>query len=144
MPLFNGFGSLLVGILLVPNLIFALTTRNGFQNKWHNRLVEALEQVGRFGCFFCMIVNLPGLCFGCPSEAAFALYLSAGAVLTALYCLCWAVLFRRPGVFRALALSVLPAALFLCSGVLTRSLPLVFFSLLFAPCHIMLSYQNAK
>ena len=44
---------------------------------------------------------------------------------------------------RILALSILPCALFLLFGILTRNLPLLAAVLLFAPCHILLSLQNA-
>lgn len=140
----NIYGLIMVAIIMIPNIIFAVKCRDGFAGKWHNRPVETLEQIGRFGCFGFMIFNIPGTCFGWWSETAFAVYCIAGAVLVGLYCLIWAVCFRRPGVFRALALSILPSILFLTSGILCRSVLLTLSAIVFAPCHILISYKNAK
>ena len=43
----------------------------------------------------------------------------------------------------ALALSILPSVLFLESGILRCYFPLIAAALLFAPCHILISYKNA-
>ena len=45
---------------------------------------------------------------------------------------------------RALSLSILPSILFLFSGVMSHSLLLTLSSLVFAPCHIAISYQSAR
>lgn len=113
-------------------------------NKWNNKFVETVEQIGRFGCFGFMIINIPGTWFGWWSDEAFAVYLVVDAVLVTLYCVIWAVCFRKSSVFRALALSIIPSVLFLFSGIMSRSILLTIAALLFAPSHIMLSYQNAK
>lgn len=129
---------------MIPNILFALRNKeNGFVNVRHNKAVEALEQIGRFGCFALMIFNIPHTWFGFCSDTAFTLYLICNSALVLLYCLIWAVCFRINSVFRALALSILPSAVFLLSGVLLRSVPLTAAALLFAPCHISISYQNA-
>lgn len=91
---FNPYGLAAMCIIMIPNIIFAVRCKDGFADKWHCRPVEIAEQIGRFGCFGFMIFNIPGLCFGWPSEEAFVAYLIAAAVL-------------------------------------------------FAPCHILLSYKNA-
>ena len=138
------WGLLFVGILLIPNILFALRHREGFENAWHNRLVETLEQIGRFGCFIFMWLQVPGTCFGWPSDEAFALYLVLDAVLLLAYCVIWGICFNKSSLFRALALSILPSLLFLASGFLSRSILLILAALVFAPCHILLSYKNAK
>lgn len=140
----NLYGLAFVAVILVPNIIFAVKCRDGFENRWNNRLVETLEQVGRFGCFALMIFNIPGACLGFPSQRALTVYLVADSVLAAACCLIWAICFRRSSPFRALALSILPSVLFLLSGVLIRSIPLTLAALLFAPCHILISYRNAR
>ena len=140
----NVYGLILVIVILIPNLIFAMKCRDGFENRWKNRCVETLEQVGRFGCFGLMIVNIPGTCFGWPSAGAFTAYLIVDGVLAALNCLIWAVCFRKSSLFRALALSIIPSILFLFSGIVSRSVLLTAAAVLFAPCHILISYKNAK
>ena len=113
-------------------------------NKWNNKSVETVEQIGRFGCFGFMIINIPGTWFGWWSDEAFAVYLVVDAVLVTLYCVIWAVCCRKSSVFRALALSIIPSVLFLFSGIMSRSILLTIAAVLFAPSHILISYQNAK
>ena len=139
----NWDGLCAVAILMLPNIAFALRGRAGFQNLWHNRAVELLEQIGRFGCFLFMFLELPALCPGFWFAGGRAAYRIAGGALLLLYCAVWIVFWRRDCLFRALALSILPCALFFLFGILTRNLPLLAAVLLFAPCHILLSLQNA-
>lgn len=140
----NVFGLVMVAVIMIPNILFAMKCKDGFVNKWSNKSVETVEQIGRFGCFGFMIINIPGTWFGWWSDEAFAVYLVVDAVLVTLYCVIWAVCFRKSSVFRALALSIIPSVLFLFSGIMSRSILLTIAALLFAPSHIMLSYQNAK
>ena len=140
----NVFGLIFMAVILIPNILFAVKCKDGFENKWKNRTVETVEQIGRFGCFGFMIFNVPGTWFGWWSDEAFAVYLVVDALLVGLYCLVWIVCFRKTGLFRALALSILPSVLFLFSGIMTRSVLLTISALLFAPTHIAISWQNAK
>lgn len=139
----NPYGLLFMSVLLIPNIVFAAKCPQGFENAWKSKTVEKLEQIGRFGCFGFMVIHIPGTWFGFPSDEAFAIYLMADAALVACYCLIWILCFRKNSIFRALALSILPSLVFLLSGILSRSLLLVLSSLIFAPCHILLSYKNA-
>ena len=140
----NVFGLMIMAVIMIPNIVFAIKCKDGFENKWKNKIVEAAEQIGRFGCFGFMIVHIPGTWFGWWSDEAFAVYLVVDAVLVTLYCVIWAVCFRKSSVFRALALSIIPSVLFLFSGIMSRSILLTIAAVLFAPSHILISYQNAK
>ena len=140
----NVFGLVMVAVIMIPNILFAMKCKDGFVNKWDNKFVETVEQIGRFGCFGFMIINIPGTWFGWWSDEAFAVYLVVDAVLVTLYCVIWAVWFRKSSVFRALALSIIPSVLFLFSGIMSRSILLTIAAVLFAPSHILISYQNAK
>lgn len=140
----NVFGLVMVAVIMIPNILFAMKCKGGFVNKWNNKSVETVEQIGRFGCFGFMIINIPGTWFGWWSDEAFAVYLVVDAVLVTLYCVIWAVCFRKSSVFRALALSIIPSVLFLFSGIMSRSILLTIAAVLFAPSHILISYQNAK
>ena len=139
----NPYGLFFMAVILIPNIVFAVKCPQGFENTWENKTVERLEQIGRFGCFGFMVIHIPGTWFGFPSDEAFAIYLMADAALIACYCLIWILCFRKNGLFRALALSILPSLVFLLSGILSRSPLLILSALLFAPCHILLSYKNA-
>lgn len=140
----NVFGLVMVAVVMIPNILFAMKCKDGFVNKWNNKSMETVEQIGRFGCFGFMIINIPGTWFGWWSDEAFAVYLVVDAVLVTLYCVIWAVCFRKSSVFRALALSIIPSVLFLFSGIMSRSILLTIAAVLFAPSHILISYQNAK
>ena len=144
MEWFNGFGLLFMAAVMIPNILFAVKCKDGFENKWHNTAVEAIEQIGRFGCLGFMVFNIPGTWFSWWSDEAFAVYLVVDGLLVLAYCLIWIVCFRKNSVFRALALSILPSILFLFSGIMTRSILLTASAILFAPAHIAISWQNAK
>lgn len=129
---------------MIPNIVFDLKCKDGFVNKYNNKFVELFEQIGRFGSFIFMILNIPKTYFGFYFNNGLILYLIVDSILVALYCLIWAICFKKPSVFRALSLSIIPSILFLYSGVMIRSILLIIFSLIFAPCHILISYKNAK
>ena len=82
----NVFGLVMVAVIMIPNILFAMKCKDGFVNKWNNKSVETVEQIGRFGCFGFMIINIPGTWFGWWSDEAFAVYLVVDAVLVTLYC----------------------------------------------------------
>lgn len=138
------FGLGFMTVIMIPNILFAAKCKDGFVNYWHCRPVEILEQAGRFGCFAFMVINIPGTWFGWWSEEAFSVYLVVNCILVGLYCLIWGLCFRKNSLFRALALSILPSAIFLFSGILSRSVLLTLSALVFAPCHILISWKNAK
>lgn len=144
MKWFNVFGFIFITVIMIPNIVFALKCKDGFDNKWNNKYVELIEQVGRFACFLFMIINIPGTCLGWRSDAIFSLYLITDSALVMLYCIIWIICFNKNSVFRSLALSIIPSVLFLFSGITLRSVLLIIASVLFAPSHIMISYKNAK
>ena len=140
----NIFGLIMIAVIMIPNIIFAIRYREGFENKWNNKIVAVAEQIGRFGCFAFMIVNIPGTWFGWWSDETFAIYLIVDTILVILYCTIWIICFKNNSIFRALALSIIPSVLFLFSGIMSRSILLIVASILCAPSHILLSYKNAK
>ncbi len=140
----NIFGLVFMVIIMIPNVIFALKCKDGFGNRWENKFIEVLEQIGRYGCFAFMVINIPKTWFGWTSDEAFALYLIVDAVFVTAYCVIWAVCFKKNSVFRALSLSIIPSVIFLFSGIMSRSVLLMISALIFAPCHILISYKNAR
>ena len=75
MEWFNVFGLIFIAVIMIPNVVFAIKCKDGFDNKWNNKYVEVTEQVGRLGCFGFMIINIPGTWFGWWSDETFAVYL---------------------------------------------------------------------
>ncbi|MBP1548213.1 MAG: hypothetical protein J6A37_16640 [Oscillospiraceae bacterium] len=139
----NVFGLIAIVVIMIPNILFAVRCKDGFENKWKNRIIEIIEQIGRFGCFGFMIFNIPGTWFGWWSDEAFAVYLVIDILLIVLYCIIWAVCRNKNNAFRALALSIIPSILFLFSGIMSRSILLIIAAVLFAPTHILISYKNS-
>ena len=134
------YGLVIVLIILVPNVVFALCNKEGFENLWHNKAVEILEQIGRFGCMIFMFIVIPEVSF--PSDESFALYIIVNMALVLLYCLFWILFFKKNHIVRAVLLSVIPAVIFLFSGFVSGNIPLIIAALIFAPCHILISVKN--
>ena len=141
---FNIYGLIFIVIIMIPNIVFALKCKEGFVNKYNNKFVELFEQIGRFGSFIFVIFNIPKTYVGFYFNNGLILYLIVDSILVILYCLIWAICFKKPSIFRALLLSIIPSILFLYSGIMIKSILLIIFSLIFAPCHILISYKNAK
>ena len=140
----NLCGLIFVTVILIPNIIFALRCKDGFKNRYQNKPVETLEQIGRFGCFLCMFITIP--CMNVPYwfGQAEKVYLISGIILVSLYCLGWVLLWKENSVRKSLYLSIIPALLFLESGIISGNVPLIGFAVIFAPCHILISYKNAQ
>lgn len=138
----NIFGAIYITIIMIPNIIFAIKCKDGFVNKWNNKVVEIIEQIGRFGCLVFMVINIPGTCFGWWSDEAFAIYLIVNTVFIILYCAIWVICFKKNTLFKALSLSIIPSVIFLFSGIMSRSILLLVVAVLFAPTHILISYKN--
>ena len=77
---FDPLGLALLAAILVPNLIFALTHRQGFENAVSCPRLERWEQVGRFGSLAFLVLRLPFLPWGewFPGGDALSLPRSAG------------------------------------------------------------------
>jgi len=134
------YGLIIVLIMLIPNVIFALTNKDGFENNWNNKVVEILEQVGRFGSMLFMFIVIPEVSF--RSGDAFALYIIVDIALLLFYCLFWFIFFKKNNLAKAVLLSVIPAVLFLFSGIISTNIPLIISAVIFAPCHILISIKN--
>ena len=141
---FNFIGLIFVIVLLVPNVVFAVTHKDGFENTYHNKTVELFEQIGRFGCFALMIVSIPNLTLGFWFEGGKTVYVILGSVLLFLYCLGWVIFWKESSVRKALSLSIISSVLFIESGILTLNIPLIVLSLIFAVCHVTISYKNVQ
>ena len=140
----NFYGIIFIAVIMIPNIIYAIKCKEGFVNRWNNKVVEIIEQIGRFGCIGFMIIKVPGVCFGWLFDGAFVVYFAINIVLSIIYCVIWIICFRKDSVFRALSLSIIPSLIFISSAVLSGSVVLLVTSALFSPAHILISYKNAK
>ncbi len=140
---FNYVGLIFIFIIMVPNIIFGIVNKNGFNNTYKNKVIEQLEQVGRFGCFGLMIFNIPYTYFNFWFKGALYVYIIVGSVLVIIYCIGWIVCWNKYLLFRAYILSIIPSILFLFCGVMLLYMPLIFFSVIFSIFHITISLKNA-
>lgn len=80
----NIWGMVFVVIIMIPNIVFTIKCKDGFENSHVNKIIEGIEQIGRYGCLGFMIFNVPGTWFGWWSNEAFAIYLIVDTLLIAL------------------------------------------------------------
>ena len=137
----NVFGAIIVVLMLVPNVVYALKNR-GEENRCTNRWMNLLEQIGRYGCIAFMWFPLLVGKFSFRSVPEMTLYLGGNGALLAVHWFVYARYLRERTRRRALTLAVVPACIFLMSGLLLRHWLLVVFALFFAVGHIYVTTQN--
>lgn len=137
----NVFGLILVVLLLVPNIIYAIKVRNQ-QNKCTNRIMNVLEQVGRYGCMFLMVFHIGIAEFGFGSVGAFLIYLIGNAILMIAYWIIWMLYFYKQTYWEQMSLAVIPTCLFLLSGITMQHYLLIIFGTIFGIGHIYVTSRN--
>ncbi len=142
MTWFNYYGLAVMAVIMIPNIIYAVKHKNG-ENKYSNKAVEILEQIGRYGCFTFMIFNIPYTYFNFWFDYALIVYLSVNSGLCLSYLFFWVICWNRNDKLKALTLSVIPSCVFLFSGIVLAYIPLIAFSVIFAICHIFISCKNS-
>lgn len=143
MDWFNYVGLIFVTVIMIPNIIYMKTHTDCFNNIYHNKAIETLEQIGRYGSFILMVFNIPYTYFGLFFPNAFLTYIIVGSILVFLYVLVWIICWNKHLVFRSYALSIIPSVLFIFTGVMFRSILLIICSLIFSYAHITISLKNA-
>lgn len=144
MDWFNYYGLIAVAIILIPNILFAFTHKEDFENAYQNKLIAISEQIGRYGCMAFMIINIPYVTIGAWFENALCVYLVVNGTAVTLYSILWCVYWKKNCFLKALSLSVLPSVVFIFSGIMLLNLPLIAFSVLFSFSHITISLKNVR
>ena len=139
----NLFGAGIVLLLLLPNIVYAIKNKDE-KNLCTNRLMNALEQVGRYACITLMWLPLLVWEFGFAGIYEMILYFAGNGALLAAYWLTFALYMKEKNEKRALVLAVLPACAFLLSGITLRHWLLAGFAVLFAVGHIYVTLKNVK
>ena len=142
MSWFNYYGLAFMAVIMIPNIIYAVKKKND-GNDYHNKAVEIFEQIGRYGCMFLMIFNIPYTYFNFWFDHALIVYLSVNGGMCIAYLIFWVICWNRNDTLKALSLSVLPSCIFLFSGIVLANIPLIVFAVLFAVNHILISCKNA-
>lgn len=143
MTWFNYWGLIFICILMVPNIIYFATNKQVQTNAKKILLLEVFEQIGRYGCFILMILNIPYTFSGFLFDQALMVYLIVDFSLLLAYILVWIVMWKKENLMRAILLSVLPSILFLFSGVFILSYPLIVCATIFSVFHITISVRNS-
>ena len=138
----NLFGVIIVILLIIPNIVYAIKNRNE-KNCCTNRLMDVLEQIGRYACTVLMWLPLLVWKFGFASVFAMVLYLFGNGSLLTAYWVLFARYLKVKNAGLALSLAIIPACIFLLSGLLLRHWLLAGFAILFAIAHIYVTRQNA-
>ena len=138
----NVFGAVIVVLMLIPNIVYAIKNK-GEKNLCANRFMNIVEQVGRYACIALMCLPLLVWKFGFASVLDMMLYMVCNGLLLAAYWITFAFYMKRRSVRLALVLAVLPACIFLLSGILLHHWLLAGFAVVFAIGHIYVTYKNA-
>lgn len=136
-------GIMIMCIIMIPNIIFALTHKDGLMNQYHYPLIETCEQIGRFSSFALMIIHIPMFMKGFWFPHAHMIYQCINVIFCFLYCFFWIIYWNKDCLIKSLLLSIIPSLMFILNGVVLCYIPLIVVSLLFAWSHIWISYQNA-
>lgn len=115
----NAAGGLIVALMLVPNVVYALRCP-GQENRCKNRIMNLLEQMGRYASMALMVLPVGVWEFGFPNVGAMLVYLIGNFVLLLGYWVSWGGYFRRPGRGLSRALVMLPTCIFILSGITLR------------------------
>lgn len=137
----NLYGLIIVLFMLFPNIIYAFKNKS-IENKCNNKVMNMIEQIGRYGSLFLMVFNIGIYEFGFRSDKEFAIWLISSAVLMLLYWRFWVLYFKSPKIFSAMMLAIIPNIIFISSGYFLRHWLLVIFGVTFSIGHIYVTYQN--
>ena len=145
----NLFGAGIVVLIMIPNIIYAARQKQDeTQIEVPHGLVphglSACEQVGRYGCIILMWLPLLVWKFGFGSVEEFLIYLIGNGALLLCYFLSWMLYSRKKTLSVAMALAIIPTAIFLLSGLLLRHWLLVAFAILFGFAHCTITYMTHK
>lgn len=90
----NIFNAIIVVLMLIPNIVFALKSKEKQINK-AGKAVTVIEQIGRYGCMALMVLPLFVWEFGfSPLELMFV-YIVSNSVLLIMYYIFWALYFKN-------------------------------------------------
>ena len=139
----NIFGAVFVILMLIPNIVYAKKYK-GEKNLCTNQFMNLIEQIGRYACIVLMWLPLLVWKFGFGSVFEMMLYLTGNGILLAVYWGVFSVYMKRKSHDFAITLAILPACIFLLSGILLRHWLLVGSALLFAVGHIFVTHKSAQ
>lgn len=137
----NIAGGVIMVLILIPNILYAIRNPQQ-QNKCENRIMNLLEQIGRYASMALMVLPLGVWKFAFPGLAELLLFLFGNAALLIAYWAFWWLYFRSVTPRRALMLAVLPSCIFLLTGLTLRHWLLVISAIVFGAGHVYVTRAN--
>ncbi len=140
---FNYIGIIIFVLIMIPNIIYSIKHKDAFENNDINKSIVIIEQIARYGCIAFLIFNIPMTYIGYWFSNASLNYIIVNSVFIGIYLLAWVIPWKSK-IIRAAILSIIPALIFIFSGIMILSIPLIVFSFVFAVTHIYISLKNAS
>ena len=139
----NIFGLCIVIAILIPNIVYAIKLRD-VENKCTNKIMNIIEQIGRYACMLLMILHVGKTEFAFRSMGAFLGYMIGTVMFILIYWIVWILYFIKQRKWKSLTLAVVPVIVFLLSGITLQHAWLVIAAVLFGIGHIYVTWQNVK
>lgn len=140
---FNMFGLILVVLILIPNIIYAVKFKD-VKNQCTNKLINILEQIGRYSCIFFMVFNFGKATFGFSSIIDFLVYFLGNVLLLLVYWIIWILFFIRQSSWKSMALAIIPVCVFFLCSITLKHVILIISAVIFAVGHVYVTVQNIK
>lgn len=137
----NMFGLAIVILMLVPNTVYVYKNPQ-IQNKCTSKLMNIVEQVGRYGTMLLMGLTINVAAMGFSSYESFALWIIIEASLLLFYYFFWFIYAKKPTMSYALVLAIIPSAIFILTGLFSRYYLLVTMGMIFCVGHIYVTVKN--
>ncbi len=134
-------GIIIFLLIMIPNILYAIKHKESFSNNFVNKKREIIEQIARYGCIIFLIFNIPMTYTNYWFNNAKLIYIIVNSILVFIYLLAWIINWKCKTI-RACFLSITPSLIFIFSGVMILSIPLITFALIFAGAHVYISLKN--
>lgn len=140
--MFNYFGIIFIIVLMLPNIYASIFKKELFVNKFDDRLLIKLENIGRYLCMILMVINIQDLYGGFKSVEAFVAYLGINIILLGLYYITWFIFYKFNNIYKNMILGIIPSLMFIISGILQNHLLLIISGIVFAYAHLKIIWKN--
>lgn len=140
--MFNYFGIIFIIVLMLPNIYASIFKKELFVNKFDDRLLIKLENIGRYLCMILMVINIQDLYGGFKSVEAFVAYLGINIILLGLYYIVWFIFYKFNNIYKNMILGIIPSLMFIISGILQNHLLLIISGIVFAYAHLRIIWKN--
>ena len=127
---------------MLPNIYASIFKKELFVNKFDDRLLIKLENIGRYLCMILMVINIQDLYGGFKSVEAFVAYLGINIILLGLYYIVWFIFYKFNNIYKNMILGIIPSLMFIISGILQNHLLLIISGIVFAYAHLKIIWKN--